>query len=63
MSLTGMGLILNAISPLLPSCWGFSALDDEVHLEKVKTFCKGLNVIPNSVFTNSSKKVGTFFFK
>ena len=24
MFLEGMGLILNAISPLLPSCWGFS---------------------------------------
>ena len=37
-------------------------LDNEVHLAKVKTFRKGLNVILNSVFINSSKKVGTVLF-
>ena len=32
-----------------------------MHLEQVKTFVKGLNVILCSAFINSSKKVGTFF--
>ena len=64
-----MGYLLK-VAPALHGCCSSAyhlagtslLLDDEVHLAKVRTFCKGLNVILNSVFINSSKKVCTVLF-